>query len=450
VEAETAGRDSLNTAATAGAKPAPGPLARVYRNAAKLLGGKAVAGVIGLGYLSLAARTLGAGDYGVLVLINFYALLVGNFCVLQGWHTLVRYGSKELMADAPKDFERLFGFTARVEIASGIVSIALAALGAHWAGHLFGWWPPALDALAAVYALAIISNMQTTPAGVLNLLGRFDLLSIQQTCGPIIRLFGALLAWALDGGLPGFVLAWLAGSIIEGLAQWLFAFWALRQRGFELSLWRSGSGVRARYPGIWRFLIMNNIDIGLTDASNRVTPLAVGALLSPAATGLYHLALRIGMVLQQPVLVLTRTVYPELAALAARGEHAAMRRLALRTGLIAASAGLGVTAVFIFGGKPLLHLIGGSGFEAAYGLLLLIALARTVHLLGFPFNSAVVAAGQPNVTLRINLAVTLTLLPVLFWLLRNTELYGAGLHAIAYAVFSVGALGLALWRRTPH
>jgi len=91
-----------------------GALGRVFRNAGKLLGGKVAAGLIGLVYLSLGARTLGPTDFGLLVSINFYALLVGNFCVLQGWHTLVRYGSGDLMTQHPEDFVALWRYVAKI------------------------------------------------------------------------------------------------------------------------------------------------------------------------------------------------------------------------------------------------------------------------------------------------------------------------------------------------
>lgn len=423
--------------------PAHSTLARVYRNAGKLLGGKLAGGLIGLIYLSLAAHTLGAHDFGVLVLINFYALLIGNFCVLQGWHTLLRFGSGTLASESPEDFERLFSFAARAEIISGAGAMLLAAAGSRWAGHFFGW-PDALAGLAALYSLAIISNTQTTPASVLNLFGRFDLLSLQQTLSPLVRLIGVVVAWLCGAGIEGFLLAWLLGAVCDGLGQWWLGLAELRRRGFRHPLARSTAGVRARHPGIWRFLLANNLDIGLTDAGNRITPLAVGAILNPAAVGLYHLAMRIGMILQQPVLVLGRTVYPELAALASRDDRTGIRALVLRTGLIAAAGGLAVTAVFVLFGPALLRLVGGAGFESAYGLLLLIAAARTVHLFGFPIGAALIALGHPNVTLWINLTITLALFPVLYGLLRYVDLPGAGMHAIAYAVLTVSALAIAL------
>lgn len=427
-----------------------GALGRVFRNAGKLLGGKVAAGLIGLVYLSLGARTLGPTDFGLLVSINFYALLVGNFCVLQGWHTLVRYGSGDLMTQHPEDFVALWRYVAKIEIASGAAAIVLCAALSRIVGQHLGW-PDSIAALAVLYSLAIISNTQTTPAAVLNLFGRFDLLSFQQASGPLVRLIGAGLAWWLDGGLTGFILAWLAGSILEGLIQWALGLGELHRRGLLRQPREHAAvmAIRQRHPGIIKFLLTNNLDIGLTDASNRITPLAVGALLTPAAVGLYHVALRIGMVLQQPMLIISRTVYPELAAIAARGEQARLRRLVLRTGAISMAGGIVLVGAFALIGRWLLTTIGGAGFDAAYGLLLLIAVARTVHLLGFPFGSALVALGRPNTTLTINLIASLGLLPVLYLLLQAFQLEGAGLHALAYAVVTVGALIVALLRLPP-
>lgn len=430
----------MNPSSTPSAPHGRGALGRTFANAGKLLGGKAAAGLIGLVYLSLAARTLGPTDFGLLVSVNFYALLVGNFCVLQGWHTLVRHGSGDLASRDPDAFVALCSWVAKIEIASGVAAMLLCAALSGVVGSRLGW-PPQIAPLAALYALAIVSNTQTTPAAVLNLFGRFDLLSMQQASGPMLRLLGAGLAWLLDAGLSGFLLAWLAGSIGEGLLQWWLGLRELHRRGLlRPPTDEASAAIITRHPGIVRFLLTNNLDIGLNDAANRVTPLLVGALLTPAAVGLYHLATRLGAVLQQPMMVLGRTVYPELATLAASGALGPLQHLIWRTGAITLTAGIVVLGGFALIGPWLLTAIGGSGFDAAYALLLWLAAGRSLQLLGFPFGSALIALGHPGLSLRINLIVSLLMLPILLGLLEHQGLLGAGLHAALQALLMTATL----------
>lgn len=435
------------TAAAASQSPQGGSaLRRIYGNAGKLLGGRVAAGMISLFYLGLVTRGLGPANYGVLVLISFYVLLAGSFLVLQGWHTLVRYGGARLAAGDHDGFQRLVAFTARVELSSGVLAMAITAGLSAGAGRWFGW-PDQYAGLAALYALAITANMHNTPSGVLNLFGRFDLLAAQQIANPLVRLAGACIAWWSEAGLPGFLIAWLLGSVAEGLVDWWLALRLLKQRGLLAGIWHWPAGITHEHPGIWRFLLTNNFDLSLSDAVNRITPLAVGAVLNPAAVGIYHLALRIGMVLQHPIQALSRTTFPELSALAARGDEHGLRHLVCRTGGIAMACGLAALLIFAVCGDWLLSAIGGPGFAGAYGVLLLIALARTVHLFGFPFSSGLVALGRPKVTLAINLAALLLLLPVLQALLTQFGVIGAGLYAIAYALATVGAMVWMLLRQ---
>lgn len=433
-------------AGTSRQPPEPGALARVYGNAGKLLGGKALAGLIGLVYLALATRALGPSLYGVMVLISFYVVLTGSFGVLQGWHTIVRYGSAPGVLQDPEAFKRLFAFTALVELLSGAVTILLVALLAQQAGRWFGW-PAKYDPLAALYALAVFAAMHNTASGALYLFGRVDLLSAQQIAGPLARLVGAAIASWAGASLPGFLIAWLVGAITEGLIDWWLVLRELRRRGLHEGLWRWPRGVTADHPGIWKFLLTSNLDGSIADAGNRITPLVIGAALNPAAVGLYHLALRIGMVLQQPISALGRSIYPELALFAARGDLAGIRHLVVRTGAIAMSCGLLVSLIFVLFGKPILHAVGGPGFDGAYLVLLMIGLACTVNLLGFSFSAALVALGKPYWTLWVNLATTLALLPMLNLWLHSLGVLGAGLHAFSCALFSVGILATLLLRR---
>lgn len=53
-------------------------VARVYANLAKIMSGKAAAGLISVAYMVIAVRVLGARDYGILILVHGYTVTVGG------------------------------------------------------------------------------------------------------------------------------------------------------------------------------------------------------------------------------------------------------------------------------------------------------------------------------------------------------------------------------------
>lgn len=418
---------------------AEGPLKRIFRNAGLLLTGKGAGGLLSLAYLALAARALGAESFGVLVLVHSFALTVGTFVHFKAWQAIIRYGSLALERERPADFQRMVSFGIALELASGLVgaaaAAALAAPAAPWLG-----WPPGAVGLAAAYAVAVVFMVHTTPIGLLRLFNRFDLLSLHQTVNPATRLAGAGLAYALGGGLGAFVAVWLVSAVAESLAAWALAARELARRGLLAGLVRSPAGIVRAHPELWRYLWSTNLNGTVTLLAERVSPLAVGWILGPAPAGMFHVARRVATVLAQPAQMLRQSVYPEIARLAAQDELKAVRRTVLRAGAVAALAGLPVLLVLAALGRPILGLVGGEAFAAAYGVLVLLATGRVVQLLGFPLGDALVALGRPGLALWANGTATLLFIPTLVALLAWLGLIGAGLNAIAYAVVSVALM----------
>ena len=190
--------------------------------------------------------------------------------------------------------------------------------------------------------------------------------------------------------------------------------------------------------------LTTKFDKSLEDLGPRIAPLSVGFVLEPAAVGLYHVAMRLGMLLAQPAIVLAGTVYPELTGLAAKKDHASVGRVARRTALVAAGAGIPLLLIYVFFGTPLLEAIGGEGFGVAYGVLVMIAASRVIHLLGFPIGSALQAIGRPGAALRVNVAATVLLFPFLIYLLYQFGLIGTGIYALTFVTFVVCGLAV-MW-----
>jgi O-antigen/teichoic acid export membrane protein len=428
--------------------PGPGTVGRIYGNLGRLLGGKAAAGLVSLAYLAVATRALGPADYGVLVLVHGYAMVVGGIVAFPGWHAIVRYGAQAVEAGDTPRLARLLRFAGLVEGVAGLLAVAVAALLAPILGPRLGW-SPAATAFAGVYSFAVLGSIRATPAGYLQLAGRFDLLGAHNLVAPLVRLAGAGLATALHAGLRGFLIAWLVAALAEWAVMWALGVMVARRQLAGTPLLGRVRGVVAENPGLRRFMTAANADITFSELSGRLAPLAIGWVLGSAAAGLYAVAQRATVVLSQPALVLGQAAYAELARLVASGGRGApLRKALLHCVGVAALSALPVIGLIALFRTPIAVLIGGRAFADAGAVMLWLALARAVLLAAPPTSAALTALGRPGLSVTANLAAGLGLLVILPPMLTWLGLTGAGLHAVLQAAATAGLLGWFIWRET--
>jgi len=425
-----------------------GLVSRIYANLARLLGGKAVAALIGLAYMIAATHALGPHDYGVLVLVHGFAITIGGIVNFPGWHAIVRYGAQALAEDDHPRMLRLLRFAALVEAAGGVASIATAALLAPILGPKLGWSPAAI-AFAVPYSFAVLGSIRATPAGYLQLLGRFDLLGLHNVVPPAVRLVGAGIVIWFGLGLKGFLVAWLVAALAEWAVMWGMGIVAVRRTLRDPKLLGSIRGALAENPGLWRFMLAANADVTLTELAARIQPLFVGWILGPAAAGLYAVAQRATVVIQQPAQIMGQAAYAELARLVANGgKGPALRHALFRCAGIAIATAAPVLLILALFGRQIAILLGGQAFAGAAEAILLLAIGRTAWLIAPPASAALTALGRPALSVAANSVMNLGLLvllpPMTWWL----GLAGAGWHAILQGVGASGLLLLLVLHQT--
>lgn len=410
-----------------------GIVGRIYGNLGRLIGGKAAAGLVSLAYLAIAARALGPHDYGVLVLVHGFAIAVGGIVGFPGWHAVVRYGAQADAAQDPARLARLLRFAGLVEGAAGLLAVLTTALLAQMLGARMGWSPAAI-AFAWPYSLAVLASVRATPAGYLQLRGRFDLLGAHNLVAPVVRLAGALLIMAAGGGLRAFLIVWLLAALAEWAAMWAMGIMVARAR-LHAPLRGGVRGAVRENPGIWRFMLAANADITLTELGGRVTPLVIGWMLGPVAAGLYAVAQRVTVIIAQPAQMLGQAAYAELARLVADGGRGQpVHRALLRCAGLALVTTLPVLAGIALFGRTLAVTMAGPAFAGATVVLFWLAVARALLVVGPPVSAALVALGRPGLSVIANLVAGLALLPLLPPLLAHAGLMGAGIHALLQAV----------------
>jgi O-antigen/teichoic acid export membrane protein len=417
---------------------------RVFGNLGLLLSGKAGAGLISLAYLVIVARTLGASDYGVLILIHAYVTLVGGIVAFSGWHGLVRFGTLALETGDHERLLKVGRFLSLVEAAFGVAAILVAIVLVPIVGPHMDWPPDAMR-FATVYSLATLANVRSTPLGLLQLAGRFDLIAAHHLVMPATRLIGSVIVWWLGGGLIGFLGVWLVAAIAEWASMWALGLWVLRQMRLDARLFGSVRGTIAENDGLLPFIATTNIDITLRELAPRLVPLAIGWMLNPAAAGLFSLAQRASNVLEQPALLLGQASYVIMAKLVAARDKARFSRVVWQSAGTGLLLSIPVLVLLAFFSTPLLGLLGGKTFRGGANLLLLLAFARAIAISAPPFTSALIAMGLPSRSIMVNLLANLLLLPLLPLFLLWFGLDGAGWHAILQS--AIAGLALAWWFR---
>jgi len=415
-------------------------LRRVVANAGLLLGGRTVNAVLGLVAVAIAARALGAAELGVLVLIQAFAMFLGEVAKFQSWQTILHYGARPLAEGRAADFQRVLRFSLVLDLASTLFGIVVGVVGAMVFAGLLGWGSDDAPA-AALYMVSIAFMVSATPLGLLRLFDRFDVLAWQSGLISLFRAVASVVALLMGAGMEGFLLAWAVGTV----GSWFYlagsAYAEARKRGLTKDFsWRGP--LTEGMPGAWRFAWNTNMASALDVAFTHVATLIVGAMVGPAHAAFWRVGRQVADALAKPAKLLTPALYPELARLRAEDQPHAMWRLARNVGLLAGGIGVVMLTVSALAGPQLLALVMGKAFAPAADVMTWQVGAAVIGIFALPLEPMLISLGKPGAAVRVRLAVGVAFLAALPFLVQQFGLIGAGAGLAAAA----GALALGmLW-----
>ncbi len=419
-------------------------LRRVLKNFAVVLRGRGIAAAFSVTAAGLMANALSATEFGLVILLHTYIMVVRGALNFRTFETIVRFGIPLVDAGDDVGLRALLRSTMIIDMAAASLATIAGIAAAPLAGHLLQW-DSDMVAWAAIYSLIILSTANGTPNGILRIYDRFDALGIQSTVGPALRLLSVSIAWALDAPMPVFIIAWGAAfavghvyMMVRGINELKAHMDARLWSGFR---WRE---IRQRQREFWKFIGVvywqTNIDL----LPKHVSTLLAGALLGPAAAGLFRLAREFSTVLAGPAALLREVIFPDLTrSFHARDEgfHAAL----WKTAFFAGSAGLVFVVLSLFISRPILAVV-GEEYVAAAPLLVLMLLAATFELAGASLRAAVYAMGKAASILRIHFIGIITYVVMFLVLTPITGLIGPGLAAITSSLLVLTLTSLLIRR----
>lgn len=438
----------MPTSAETDTEQADGALRRVWSNFFQLLKGRGASALLVLAATALVARALEPAAFGLVVLIHTYLLTLRGLVNLKPFEAIIRYGVKAQEDGQPDRLRQLLRMTTVLDITLALAGCLLGVSLVGILGPVLGWDDQARQ-LAMLYSLLLLSSATGTASGVLRLYNRFDLLGLRQALGPLLLLLIVVLVWLQEGGYEAFLWAYGVAWLAENLLLLQFARREMRRHPhLQTSFWKGPvwRHHRQRFPGFWSFLQVVYWQGNLDMVPKQLSVMAVGALLGPAAAGMYRLARQISKLLTVPALLLRQVLFPDLARYWHRGDPRFTRVVKL-TVAVSLAFGVGVAVLAGFVAEPAINLLAGEGYAGATAVVVWLMLSAGLDLGVSGLRAAGYAMGLAGQLLRLYL-ISILVYVVLFALLsQSAGLAGTGMAAALWSLLSLLLVGLVVWRR---
>ena len=413
-----------------------GMLNRVIRNFGVVIRGRGIAGVFSVLATGLMANALSATEFGLVVLLHTYIMVIRGALNFKTFEAVVRFGIPLNDSGDEAGFRALLRTTMLVDWAAAIVATLVGIMAASLAADLLDW-EPVMVSWAAVYSLIMLTTANGTSNGILRVYDRFDAIGVQFTITPALRFITVAAAWALDASMPVFIIAWGSAFAIGQFYMFVRGQVELRAHMSD-RLW-SGfkwDDLKERGSDFWKFIRVvywqTNIDL----LPKHVAVLLAGALLGPAAAGLFRLAREFSTVLTQPAIALREVLFPDLTR-SFHAEDGGIRSVPFKAAVIAGMVGLGFVLVSLVFGESILGIIGEEYIPAA-SLLTLLLIAASFDLASAPLRAAAYAIGRAGSILNIHVIGIIVYVSMFFLMTPLTGLTGPGWAAILASLLAFG------------
>jgi len=403
-------------------------LKRVAKNFGKVLKGRGIAGIFSAVSVAFMAHALPVEQFGLIVLLHTYVKVVKGFFNFNTYETIVKYGVPLQDSGNEPALKSLLRTTISIDFAStflatviGVAAVPLTARFLHWDEQVTQW--------AWFYTLILITTGVNTSNGILRLYDRFDALGVQYTIQPAVRLLLVILAWALDGSMFMFLLAWGIGYCTGNI--YLFIRGQMELRAHLTTPFMEGYHRQEIFNwdrDFWRFIGIVYWQTNLDLIPKQLSTLLAGNLLGPAAAGLFRLAREIQTVLNRPAEMLGNVLFPDLTR-AWHTDRGSFLKLSVRTSAIAGGIGLLIVVFAWFAGERILALV-GENYVPAAPLMVLLLLAASFDLASAPLRASAYAMGNAATLLRIHILGTVVYVILFYLMTIYTGLVGPGLASI--------------------
>lgn len=418
---------------------------RLARNSAYLAGGTAASALFMMLAAVLNARALTAREFGLLVLFQSATMMLATVMSFSTQQPVIKLGSSALADGDLQGLGRIIGLGLLFDALAAIVAAALGfgflAVGREWLG---------IDheqlGNAVLFAGSLLFTGYLTANGIFRLLNRFGLLSVLQAGCAAVLLAATGILYASGAPFQAYCWTWAIFFALNAQVPLVVGLLLAREAGIPVRLSR-----RKMTPGeIPTFLAYCWTTWGVATVEglrSNGDSLLVGAMVSVEAAGIYNVAKQLAGALRKANAIYASAMFPEVSALSAHGETEDASRVRRRILWISLLVGGVAIAAALLAGRPVLGLLFGQRFEAAWLPLVILTAAAAAQLISHTLSMYVQVYVGPERLFGVYLLAIGIFLIAAFPLTSTFSISGTALAQLLFSLALIYFCHLAL-RRT--
>lgn len=380
---------------------------RLSRNLSWTFGSQLFISIAAVVTLFITARALGPAGLGILALVESFVRIVDLILRLEPWQAVIRYAIQAQHRGDTAAFLRLIKLSVLIDAAGGVLAGVVCMILAPFVAPLIGLPEGVGEEYIWVMALGLFFSFRPTAIAVLRIFDRFDRLAWVDMISALVRLLLTAVAWLAGLGIWAFLVILLVQSLLDGLLAFAVALHELRKRGHHGALTAQGLAALRENPGFLQFLWNSNFNVILRQSANRFDVLVLGAMMSPAAVGVYQLGKRVMNRLTKLAGPLRQTIYPELARLWDKGKIHQFNRLVLIFSASILLLQLVIAVPFMLNMERVIAVLFGPAFAGAGPVMNILLISAIIFASGVALNPALLAMGKDRMLVRVTMLSTL-------------------------------------------
>ncbi|MFW6015711.1 MAG: lipopolysaccharide biosynthesis protein [bacterium] len=302
---------------------------KLIKNTVTLLIGDTGASIINMISIMLILKIIGAEGYGIMVLIQTYALTIDKLLNFQSWQAFIKYGAMALEEKDHNGFKKLIKQGTILDISTAILGTLVAILIVGIVGSYFNW-NNSMILYSKLYSVVILFHFSGVPIGILRIYNKFKYFSIQKLAVSLVKLVGIIFAYFFKLDFYAILLINLITDIIGHILLIVIAYTVLHKNGIS-KWWNQRVKIKNNF---FYFALWTNLSSTLTIPSKQLDVFIVSSVLSVEMVGIYKGFKQIASMVGRLVNPIYQSIYPELAAIIAKNDSRSAIKIAIKTSII--------------------------------------------------------------------------------------------------------------------